>query len=51
MDGIFTFHPYDESLYPRLREDGFDNRALNPKLRDAGIFQTSFSPRLRRHAR
>ncbi len=42
-DGIFTFHPYDESLYPELRLDNIDNRGLNPKLQAAGIFQTDFS--------
>lgn len=41
-DGIFSFHPYDERLYPKLRLEGFDNRALNPVLRDAGIFKTAF---------
>jgi hypothetical protein len=42
MDGIFSFHPYQESLYPKLRLDGFDNRALNPKLKQAGVFRTTF---------
>jgi len=42
-DGIFTFHPYDESLYPQLRVDGIDNRALNSKLAQAGIFRTAFN--------
>lgn len=47
-DGIFSFHPYDESYYPELRlqgsgVDGFqDNRHLNPKLKQMGIFATSF---------
>jgi len=44
QDGIFSFHPYDESLYPKLRSSGsgpdgfFDNRSLNPKLQRMGIF-------------
>jgi hypothetical protein len=41
-DGIFSFHPYDESRYPDLRRDGIDNRSLNPKLRHMGIFRTEF---------
>jgi hypothetical protein len=41
-DGIFSFHPYDESRYPDLRMDGVDNRSLNPKLQQMGIFQTAF---------
>lgn len=48
MDGIFSFHPYDETLYPQLRQEGgdvdgyADNRRLNAALRDMGIFTTSF---------
>jgi hypothetical protein len=47
-DGIFSFHPYDESLYSQLRSGGsgpdgyFDNRSLNAKLKQMGIFETSF---------
>jgi len=43
-DGIFSFHPFDESLYSNLRQSGSDpggftdNRRLNPKLKNMGIF-------------
>ncbi len=42
MDGIFTFHPYDESRYPELRHELIDNRYLNPTLRKAKFFRTAF---------
>ena len=44
-DGIFSFHPYDESLYSKLRHSGSgpggfrDNRAINPLLEQMGIFR------------
>jgi hypothetical protein len=41
-DAIFTFHPYDESQYQYLREEGVDNRAVNPVLKQAQIFATTF---------
>jgi hypothetical protein len=41
-DGIFSFHPFDESRYPQLRHEMIDNRALNPVLRDMGVFRTAF---------
>ena len=37
-DGIFSFHPFDESLYPQLRT-GNDNRQINPRLRQMGVFE------------
>lgn len=42
MDGIFSFHPYDEKHYPELRYEMVDNRHLNPTLKNAKIFRTSF---------
>ena len=42
MDGIFTFHPYDEKHYPELRFNMIDNRYINPKLKQAGIFRAAF---------
>lgn len=36
-DGIFSFHPFDESQYPNLRAGG-DNRRVNPKLKQMGVF-------------
>jgi len=42
MDGIFSFHPYDESRYPELRLEMVDNRYLNPKLKNAQVFRLSF---------
>lgn len=42
MDGIFSFHPYDESHYPELRYNMIDNRYLNPKLKQAKIFRMGF---------
>lgn len=45
MDGIFSFHPYDESEFSRLRHSGngidgyYDNRKINPVLSRAGIFR------------
>lgn len=42
MDGIFSFHPYDESRYPELRLEMRDNRYLNPKLKAAKVFRIAF---------
>ena len=42
MDGIFSFHPYDESRYPELRLNMVDNRHVNPKLKAAKIFRIAF---------
>ncbi len=42
MDGIFSFHPYDESKYPQLRLEMVDNRKLNPKLQQHKIFRMAF---------
>lgn len=42
MDGIFSFHPYDEKHYPELRFNMVDNRYVNPTLEQAGIFRKSF---------
>lgn len=42
MDGIFSFHPYDESRYPELRLEMVDNRYVNPKLKSAKVFRTTF---------
>lgn len=42
MDGIFSFHPYDEKRYPELRFNMVDNRYLNAKLKAAGIFKTAW---------
>lgn len=37
-DGIFSFHPFDESKYDSFWLSGTtDNRALNPKLEAAGV--------------
>jgi len=44
MDGIFSFHPYDESRYPELRLNMVDNRYLNPKLQGAKVFRLAFRP-------
>jgi hypothetical protein len=44
-DGIFSFHPFDESEFKKLRQNGngvdgyYDNRKLNPVLKDMGIFE------------
>lgn len=43
-DGIFSFHPYDESRYPYLRRVGngpggmTDNRRINPALSQMNVF-------------
>jgi len=42
MDGIFSFHPYDESRYPELRNEMIDNRYVNPKLKSAKVFRLTF---------
>lgn len=42
-DGIFSFHPYDESRYPELRSNN-ENRSINPTLRRLGVFE-DFDPR------
>ena len=42
MDGIFSFHPYDESRYGELRFNMVDNRYVNPVLAQAGIFRKTF---------
>jgi hypothetical protein len=42
MDGIFSFHPYDESRYPELRLNMVDNRYVNPKLAAARVFRKAF---------
>lgn len=42
MDGIFSFHPYDERRYPELRLNMVDNRYLNPKLQAAKVFRMGF---------
>ena len=40
-DGIFSFHPFDESKYDSFWLSGTtDNRALNPKLEAAGVIAT-----------
>ena len=39
-DGIFSFHPFDESRYPELRSnDNDENRSINPRLKQMGIFE------------
>jgi len=44
-DGIFSFHPFDESEYRKIRQTGrdvdnyYDNRKINPTLRDMGVFE------------
>jgi cytochrome c553 len=42
-DGIFSFHPYDESRYPELRSNN-ENRSINPVLRRMGVFE-EYDPR------
>jgi hypothetical protein len=44
-DGIFSFHPFDESEFNKLRGQGngvdgyYDNRKISPKLSAMGVFQ------------
>lgn len=44
-DGIFSFHPFDESEFKRIRTNGsgtdgyYDNRKINPKLSAMGVFE------------
>ena len=44
-DGIFSFHPFDESEFSKLRGQGsavdgyYDNRKINPKLSAMGVFE------------
>lgn len=44
-DGIFSFHPFDEKEFSKIRQSGngvdnyYDNRKLNPILKDMGIFE------------
>ncbi len=42
-DGIFTFHPFDESRYPELRSND-ENRSIDPRLRAMGVFE-EYDPR------
>jgi len=43
-DGIFSFHPFDESRFSSLRQSGggidgyVDNRRVNPRLKAMGVF-------------
>jgi hypothetical protein len=44
-DGIFSFHPFDESEFSKIRQSGngpdnyYDNRKINPKLAEMGVFE------------
>lgn len=44
-DGVFSFHPFDESEFPKLRQNGngpdgyYDNRKFNQKLLQMGVFE------------
>ncbi len=44
-DGIFSFHPFDESEFKKIRQTGngpdnyYDNRKINSKLSEMGIFE------------
>ncbi len=44
-DGIFSFHPFDESEFKKIRQQGndvdnyYDNRKMNPKLQEMGVFE------------